>query len=261
MLKYLLLGRTGAGREFFQKLLEKNGLVVAKSYTTREQRDENDTMHHFIDISQLNDYNRLFETTHGDVAYFYTKDEIDNADIIPIDPENVNTMCAAYPDTTFRLIRITAFNDDRVKYAVANADDKLLAEADFLAVCEEEDAAFHEIETRMSSMSLNVDNILLGHVIENDFTDKSDIFEWPAKIVKSKRVFEKMLQIIDELRKADVLIYNEETNKYTLFVEDKDAKNSTVLQLSPDRMAEHIIVDPNGMFYIMAAWLELDRTI
>lgn len=261
MLKYLLLGRTGSGREFFQKLLEKEGLIVAKSYTTREQRDENDTMHHFIDTLQLNNYNRLFETTHGDVTYFYTKDEIDKADVIPIDPENVKTICDAYPDTAFRLIRISAFNDDRIKHAVANAEDKLLAEADFLAACEEEDAAFHEIETQMSSTSLNVNNILLGHVIENDFTDKSDIVEWPAKIVKSKRVFEKMLQIIDELRKADVLIYNEETNKYTLFVEDKDTKNSAALQLSPDRMAEEIIIDPNGMFYVMTAWLELERQI
>lgn len=261
MLKYLLLGRTGSGREFFQKLLEKNGLVVAKSYTTREQRDENDTMHHFIDISQLNSYNRLFETTHDDVTYFYTEDEIIKADIIPIDPENINAICVAYSDTAFRLIKITASKEDRVKHAVANADDKLIAETDFLAVCEEEDEAFCEFEEKMITMSLKIDNILLGHMIDNDFTDSSDIYEWPAKIVKSKRVFEKMLQIIDELRKADVLIYNDETNEYTLFVEDKDTKNSTALQLSPDRMTEQIIIDPDGMFYVMTAWLELERTI
>ena len=129
MLKYLLLGRIGSGREHFQKMLEEKGFKIAKSYTNRKKRDENDTSHYF-ETDNISDENRLFETNHNGNVYFYTAEEIENAEIIPIDPENVKNICKFYSEYAFRFICIMASNEDRIKHAVSDADDKLIAEED-----------------------------------------------------------------------------------------------------------------------------------
>lgn len=261
MLKYLLLGRVGSGRNFFQKLLEKNGLTVAKSYTTRERRDENDTSHHFISESQINSFSeRLFETSHDGHRYFYTRDELEKADIIPIDPENLKAVCDYFPDNIFRFIEVVASNEDRLKHAVSNADDKITAEEDFVARCEEENDAFCKFEDAIKDSTLGVDNILVGHVANNDFTSSADIYGWVNSLINYKRVFEKILRIMEKLRNNSAIVYDKETNTYALYVEDKQTKTENVLQASPDRMAEEIILNPNGMSYAMTAWLALEDT-
>lgn len=261
MLKYLLTGRIGSGRNFFQKLLADKGLVVAKSFTTRDKRNDADDMHYFISEQDANTYrHKLAETTHNGVRYFYTKDEVDNADIISIDPENVRTICDAFPDTTFRLIEIMATNEDRIKHAVTDADDKLIAEEEFIAACEEENDAFCTLEDAMTTAKLNIGNISIAHMVNNDFTKNSDIYDWPEKLINSKRVFAKMLKIISELPNG-AIVYDKETNTYGLFVWNDETKTDMLEWVSPDTMAEQILIDPDGMKTVMTAWLALERDI
>ena len=268
MLKYLLLGREGSGCEFFRKLLEKNKLKVARSFTTREQRDANDNMHYFISDEERGKIeNRLFETEHNGNIYFYTREEIEECEIIPIDPQNVKEICKCFPDTAFRFIEIMASNEDRIKHAVAEAEDKITAEEDFIAMCEEENEAFCEFEDAAYNMNLNINNLLVGHIANNDFTENADIFSWVDKIKDNMRVFKRVCAIVETLGKEKMLIHNEETKKYTLYVQPTETKSDTAgdtsedieVQLSLDRMAEQVILDPNGMWHIMTAWLSLKR--
>lgn len=257
MLKYLLLGRKGSGREFFQKLLETNGLTVAKSYTTREKRDSNDVMHRFVTKEQAaNVENKILTTEHDGFVYFYTKDEIEKADIIPIDPENVKTICQLYPDAVFRIIEIMASNDDRIAHSTTDADDKLLTEEEFLAACEAENEAFSAFEDIMTTQKLNVDNIFIAHIANNDFTANADIYKWPEKIITAKRVFSKTLIILEELKNHAVFVYDADKNKYRIWLSEDDFRD-----ISPDQMAETILVDPEGMKCVMTSWLSLEREI
>ena len=262
MLKYLLLGRTGSGREFFQHLLENEGLRIAKSYTTREQRDENDTMHHFINDYDPEKYTeRLFGTTHNGNRYFYTLDELEKADIIPIDPENVKNICEYFPDTAFRFIEIMAANADRLKFAVADAEDKLLAEEDFITACEKENDAFCAFEdAAMSSKNLNISNLLIGHAANNDFTETSDIYAFVKRIKHDKHVFENMSKIIKILGENDIYKHNIESDTYDLYFADKDSDIPKRLQLSLANITEQILLDNEGVARTVHAWLGLENT-
>lgn len=259
MLKYLLLGRIGSGRAYFQKLLSENGLHVAKSYTTREQKDEADTFHYFINREDVKTFSeKLFITEHDGNVYFYTKNELETSDIIPVDPENVEAICCFFPDTAFRFIEIMASNEDRIKHATSNANDKLLAEEEFITACENENDAFCAFEDAAVNKSLKINNLIMGHMVNNDFTDKSDIYDWISKIKNDRRIFEKMSEIIKQLGSKDILPYDEKTSKYALFTMYDNTPHK--LELSLDCMVEQILIDPKGMCSIMTAWLSLEST-
>lgn len=254
MLKFALLGRKGSGRAYFQKLLEKEGLKVAKSYTTREQRDENDNTHYFI--KNVNDYDdRLLETTHDGFVYFYTRSELENAEIIPIDPQNLKALCEMFPDTAFRFIEIMASNENRLIHAVTNADDKLTAEADFIAACEEENEAFETFNNAAVNRELNIANISYGSAVLNDFTDQSDMHEWVNRIKTQFLQFQRILKICRELSEAGVIDTDESKSNYIVGVDNKEEP----CIMSPDLLADDILFNKDSMYLTISLWLKLDE--
>lgn len=261
MLRYALLGRTCSGRRFFQQLLEKNSFTVAKSYTTRERRDENDNQHHFIENIHDYDDERVLETYHNGYTYFYTMRELENAEIIPIDPENIKTLCEMFPDDIFRFIEIVANNEDRLTHAVANAEDKLTAEEDFLAECEAENEAFCKIEDAIGERHFGFDNLLMGHVINNDFTENADIFDWVDKLKSSQRECRRMGIIIEELAANNIIGKDPETGKFDLAVHGREDNPFSVnwLKLSRDIFVENVLSDAEGVRAIMESWLRLEN--
>lgn len=96
MLKYILISRIGSGCSYFKKLAEEQGLHVAKSFTTRPRIDNDDTDHIHIENSDFID-EKYLETTHNGHTYFYDYEELEKADIIPVDPENVAKLCELFP--------------------------------------------------------------------------------------------------------------------------------------------------------------------
>lgn len=260
MLKYALLGRKGSGRTYFQKLLEKEGLVVAKSYTTREQIDENDNTHHFIeDLEEFSDRSdRLLETVHNEAIYFYTRSELEKADIIPIDPQNLKALCEMFPNTAFRFIEIMASNKDRLTHAVADADDKIMAEEDFIAACEEENEAFIKFEDSVKNRELNIENLTCGDLVNNDFTDDSDLNKWTENIICQRRKFSRILKICKELSgngmlAMDGLSIHDPVKKYSVPI------NGEHKAVSPDMLAEIMIFNEKSMNIAIQLWLQLEE--
>lgn len=91
-MKYLIIGRTGSGKDCYVNLMEKElGLKVLKSYTTRKQRDENDNGHIFItpeEASTITDRIAEWKLDNG-TEYFATKQQFDENDIYIINPKAV----------------------------------------------------------------------------------------------------------------------------------------------------------------------------
>ncbi len=258
MLKFILIGRIGSGRSFFQNLLETNGFKVAKSYTTRESVGDNDRFHHFIDKNDVSGIeNRVLETEHNSNSYFYTREELENADIIPVDPENVENLCNMFPDTPFHIISIMASNADRLSHAVIDAEDKLIAEEEFLAACEEENAAFCNIEDKMVQKRLNIDNLTMGHMVDNDFTDTADIFGFIDTIKAQITMTERLTMIINELAEAGSIEMNPDTGKIKVWIHKNDSDETTVIEMSVDMFAETTILDHEGTWHMMSTWLSL----
>lgn len=261
MLKYALLGRTGSGRRFFQQLLEKNGFKVAKSYTTRERKDDSDNQHHFIENIHDYDDERVLETYHSGYTYFYTMKELEDADVIPVDPENIKTLCDLFPDDIFRFIEVIASNEDRLTHAVAGTEDKLTAEEDFLAECEAENDAFCKIEDAIGARNFGFDNLLMGHVIHNDFTENADIIDWVDMLKSSQRECKRMRVIVEELAANNIISKDPETGKFDLATHERedDPDNVNWLHLPRDIFIENVLSDPNGVKAIMESWLRLEN--
>lgn len=255
MLRYALLGRTGSGRRFFQQLLETNGFKVAKSYTTRERKDDNDNQHHFIENIHSYDNERVLETHHNGCAYFYTMKELENADIIPIDPENIENLCNLFPDDAFRFLELVASNENRLIHAVADADDKITAEEDFVALCEEENETFSLIEDKIGKKELDFNNMIMGHVINNDFTKDADMFSCVEWLKESQLEFNRMRIIIEQLGENGNIDVHD--GKYTLVMIDKDSGLPYDTYISKDMFAENTLSDPNGVCAVMKSWLRL----
>lgn len=262
MLRYLLLGRAGSGRTFFQKLAEKQGLVVAKSCTTRPQKDENDNMHIFAD--NIKDCpNPILVTQHNGFIYCYNKRDVQCADIIPIDPENVRTVCEMFPDDIFRIVEIMAKNEDRLAHAVTDAKDKLTAENDFLAECEEENKAFCKFEDDMANGNLNIDNVYLMQIINNDFTPHSDAVGFAEQLPAYMREFKRMRVIIEEMKAANKFTIQKDAagnEKIRVFLEKTDNNSLDYRDISTDQMAETVLIDPDGIKNVVGEWLRLEKT-
>lgn len=253
MLKFALLGRKGSGRTYFQKLLEKKGLKIAKSYTTRKQRDENDNMHHFVDNIESYD-NRVLETKHDGYEYFYTRSELESADVIPIDPQNLTALCEMFPGTAFRFIEIIASNKDRLIHAVTDADDKLTAEADFIAACEEENEAFEKFEDTAAARKIDILNMSYGAIVNNDFTNESDMRRWVDNIKHQLRQFSRILTICKELSEVGVIDVDNSDN-YIIGYNAGEEPHT----LTPDLLADNILLDKDSMYLTITTWLQLEK--
>lgn len=256
MLKFALLGRKGSGRAYFQKLLEKEGLAVAKSYTTREQKDENDNMHHFVEsVDDVNSCcDRVLETEHDGHKYFYSRAELEKADIIPIDPQNLEALCDMFPDTAFRFIEIMASNENRLTHAVVNADDKLTAEADFVAACEEENEAFVKFEDTAAQRKINITNLSHGALVNNDFTDKSDMCRWVNNVKNQLLQFTRMMTICKELQEADI-IDMDKSGKYIV----GSRNNEEPYVMAPALLVDDILLDKDNLYLTVTTWLQLEN--
>lgn len=89
-MKYLIIGRTGSGKDYMAKILsEKYNLKILKSYTTRPQRNEQDDGHTFITPEEAATIaDRIAEwKLDNDIEYFATKQQVRDNDIYIINPE------------------------------------------------------------------------------------------------------------------------------------------------------------------------------
>lgn len=256
MLKYLILGRIGSGREFFQKLLIEQGHKIARSATNREKKDNNDNSHYFItDEEMANIKNPILHTVHNGYDYCYTYDEIEASRFIPIDPENVKPICEMFPEITFRAIEIMASNDERIKHSVTDADDKLIAETDFIAACEEENKAFCEFEDAVAESKINIQNLTQCHFINNDFTDSADIFMFAQKMQSMLRIYDRTEIIIQDLCENGLLKRDNANKNVIIPVGNEDVAVPTNL------ITEVALHSSESIETIMTLWLTLDKPV
>ncbi len=163
-----------------------------------------------------------------------------------------------FTNTAFRFIEIMASNEDRLIHAVADADDKLTAEEDFIAACEEENDAFIAFEDSVTNRELDIENLTCGDLVNNDFTDNSDLNKWTENIICQHRKFSRILKICKELSgngilAMDGLSIHDPVKKYSVPI------NGEYKAISPDRLAEIIIFNEKSMNIAIQLWLQLEE--
>lgn len=261
MSKCIIIGRKNSGKNLFMQELAKADFAIAKSYTTKKQPDDDDKSynfrHYYISEEDAEIFeNKILETEHDGNKYFYTKEEIEKADIICLDVKGLREITTLYPDTAFRIVCIMAANDKRLISAVADKEDKITAEEDFKQLCIAENTEFEEFEDKLTSGNLDIENIHMGHVIVNDFTEKSSIFNWNDDMQSMFRQSKRASKMIEEVAAAGCIIKN--NDRYELFTRDPNNTQNIIKKLmSLDMFTEIMLSDNEGLARITSAWLKI----
>ncbi len=95
-MKYLIIGRTGSGKDYIAKVLsEIYNLKILKSYTTRPKRNEQDDGHIFItpeEAATMADRIAEWKLDNG-IEYFATRQQVLDNDIYIINPNAAIDLC------------------------------------------------------------------------------------------------------------------------------------------------------------------------
>ena len=260
MLRYALISRTGSGKKTFLNELDKAGIKIARSHTTRErnENDPNDRFHIFGENDVADDA-KLLATKHNDIEYFYTMDELKDAVIIPIDPENFANLAALFPSDAFRFIQLIAKNEDRLMHAVDKlpVEEKLTGEEDFKALCFEENAEFEKFEDAVKNNKLNVGrNVRIGHNMLHDFTEDSDIYTWAATILSNVLAYNRTVTIIHECADAGIITRN--GDKFVSEGIDAKGKRTIHEEVPEGVFVEMTLAQPLNISAMMGMWLRLE---
>ena len=202
-MKFLIVGRTGRGKDFLVKKLQDRGFTSVKSYTTRKPRTPDEDTHIFIQPEEAGNFtDRVTEAKIGNVEYFATREQVNNADVYVINPNAIETLAKNMPETAFCIIHITADDEKAKEKAIGRAADKDEEAGIFdkrYADEDEEFTAFEHIvngiqkENKLSNLP---ENIVQLYAIENDFEDTT-LSIWAEIILRNKRKHDNLIKIID----------------------------------------------------------------
>lgn len=128
-MKYLIVGRTGSGKDYFAEILQKDGLKILKSYTTRPRRNDSDNGHIFIKPEEADVYVDKVATWKLDngVEYFATRQQVEENDIYIINPDSIVELFENMPELIDKVTVIYIYAESyrkRFKMAMKRTTDK-----------------------------------------------------------------------------------------------------------------------------------------
>lgn len=191
---FLVIGRTGSGKDYLVDKLKEKGLTQVKSYATRPKRTEDEDTHIFIEPNEFDNYpNKVAHTKINGYDYFATAEQIDESDIYVIDPNGLYELVERLPDETFHIVYVMAEDTDRRINAVRRADDKIKEEQIFEARDAAENEQFTAFEKRLETLEgaqefgQNVTCVYrYPNIYDADATAKYVEFLYDSKIMHDK---------------------------------------------------------------------------
>lgn len=223
MMKYLIVGRSGVGKDTLaQALCDRYGMTQVMSYTTRPKRNAQDESHLFIDekdVHQISD--KIAMTTVNDHLYFATKAQMKQHDIFVVDPNGVFDLARSMPETQFALVYLRAEDNLRKNFAIARAEDHEDEALIFDRRDQKEKAIYDDFEARLEKISEKAlaPNINVIYQLRNVYSSQN-LDKNITEIIQQDRLFDHTVCILQNLLDIGVLRYIE--NRVVLAVDDDD---------------------------------------
>lgn len=175
-MKFLIVGRTGSGKDYLANQLCKRGYTQIKSYTTRAKRTPDEDTHIFITKDDAKKYkDRVAETVIDDIEYFATREQLKNNDIYVIDPNGLYTLLNKVSKEKFVIIYVSALTQLRIDKAVERVKKvSTYNEAIYKITLRDkaENEQFKEFEDTISKhISINHRGLLTGYLDLTKFND------------------------------------------------------------------------------------------
>lgn len=256
---FLLIGRSGCGKDALGNVLIQKGLKTIKTYTTRPQRSENDQQHIYITEQEADNIpDHLAEVTFNNYRYFMTKEQIlnDQPDFIIIEPTGAKILTETFPDICFDTIYITTTDQKKRKEKAIERDHNENAEENFNKRCEEENPVFTQFEKIIDEKkyeALEPNNQIIHYII-NDYqhinmnANANNIINyWNAR---------KNLKKISEQCIEYNLIKKTVNNKLEIALQNPlDINNPIVQEISLDNFISILFRNPDNRHAIIDMWM------
>lgn len=256
----LIIGRTGSGKDYLTNLLEKNGLKILKSYTTRPRRTENEDSHIFITPEEAATYtDKIATTVINGYEYFATAKQVEDCDVYVIDPNGLYELSKNIPDTALNIIYVKADPMTRRINAVKRvADkDKIKEEEVFDARDKSENQQFSEFEDILTAynedLSVLDPNVISVTEYTNDY-DPERAEEYARFIVSNTKYYKKLTNIIKDGMRLNLFTMSDEHPNRVLM-----RTGGEQTYLPPDILTAYIDQDNSFHDFMMMYILNSDK--
>lgn len=257
---YLIIGRSGSGKDYLAKKLEDRGLNVVKSYKTAEPRSSSDDTHIFITKEEAKKYtDRVAETVINDIEYFATREQVENSDVYIINPEALNQLLTNMPDTCFHIVHIQANTDENCKtHAIDRADDKTAEIAKYEARKASENAQFTAFEKAIEDSIKNglspfPENVRRAFHVMNDYQETT-LSLWAELLLAEKRKHDNMMDIVDDCVHTLHLLMSDKPNH--VIVRYGDTNENKEKSVPYDLFADTLLSEPDSFHKLYTAILQ-----
>lgn len=193
-MKLLLVGRIGSGTTALKEKLAEKGMSPVRTYTTRPKNNEDENGHIFINESDIDNYpEKAIEMNFDGNTYFATKRQLEENDVIIVNPDSVAKIAKYHPKMAFAVIYVETDSSDtgmKVRQVNAHLDDET-----FEHLCEQEDEEFNRFEKLIESeecMETLPENIFIVTSISNDWTKLNE----QATVLMNTFRYQRNLQVM-----------------------------------------------------------------
>lgn len=247
-MKYLIVGRSGTGKDTLANFLVAKGLRMLKSYTTRPRRYEGEDTHEFITPEEATKKTHKVATTViNGYEYFATQEQLDQCDIYIIDPHGLYELVENCPMTTFHIVHLTADPAILRERAINRADDKEHEAEVYDARVASEDSQFLEFETKLQNKEHIANNACIVYANQT-LADKEDIDNFATMLVGGWRLAKNLKHIVNMCVDIGILS-QEEIGKIVLVSEKGRASIPT------EQFVDILTVDKVGFTAILQSYL------
>lgn len=178
-IKYLILGRSGTGKDTLRSCLESYlGWKFVKSYTTRKPRYAGENTHAFVSETEAKSISgKVAQTKIKNSSkqdwYFATEQQVRDCDAYIVDPFGLYQILTNMPFGKFSVIYIDAYSNSVKRAALRNRGDSFLS---CLVRRSSEDArfdAFEQMLDQLKSGSIRFNNLQGVCCLHNKYTASS----------------------------------------------------------------------------------------
>lgn len=252
---YLIVGRSGTGKDTLREALEKKGWTSVKSRTTRPPRNETEDTHVFLTEEEADAMwdHAVATTTINGYRYFATDEDIETSDIYIIDPRGVEELTTNLPNMAFAVVYLNSDEDSRRIMAIRRSDNPLKERDVFDARNKSESDMFEDFEKTLRQAFDTVENGVLTnenfgmkpnviYIAEytNDYQQKT-MDDIVRKIMTQKTRHENVKRIIMEAANHDIITIDDDN------MIDAMGTDGTPKKMSLDVAAAALVSDP-GLF-------------
>ena len=249
---YLIVGRTGSGKDYLANKLVEKGLKAVKSYATRPPRFEGEDSHIFISKDEAATYTDKVATTQiGEFEYFATVKQVNESDIYIIDPKGLYELTDNMPDETFVVIYVFAEDDAQRKLRALKRvahKDKIKEEEVFNKRNAAEDDqftdfehtlwdAYDESEDELVSSPFN-ENVIEVMMYANKY-DAEETDKYVNSIIENYKYHKIITQLVEDSKQYG--IFEIKDNKFAIASEDSKR------YVSAEYLARLLISNPDQM--------------